>query len=72
MNIPPPQWPPPLTDWTSAPSITTQESEYPYQRQVREAPIGSITYSLRTWGKGRRQTFRAARASRFTRESLYS
>src|SRR3989337_4069896 len=72
MNIPPPQWPPPDTDCTGAPSSTIQELSYPYQRQVRDAPIGSMTYSASTPGSGRRQMLSAASASTLTRTSLYS
>ena len=42
------------------------------ERHVGDAPIGSITYSRRTSGSGRRQTLSAASASTFTRVSLYS
>src|SRR5215510_13032586 len=71
ISRPPPQWPPPLTDCTHWPSTLIQELSYPFQRQVLEAPIGSITRSLMTWGRGRRSTLRAASASTFTRTSLY-
>src|SRR2546426_184756 len=71
MNMPPPQWPPPLTDCTLWPSISTHEFSYPYQRHVDEAPIGSITSSRSTSGSGRRHTCRAASAIAFTRTSLY-
>ena len=36
-----------------------------------EAPIGSITYSFKTCGSGRRHTCRAASANKFTRTSLF-
>src|SRR5262245_44441424 len=72
MNIPPPQCPPPLTDWTASPSIRIHEFSYPYQRQLCEAPIGSITYSFNTCGSGRRQILSAASARTLTLTSLYS
>src|SRR6476620_7404082 len=71
MNMPQPQCPPPLTDWTFLPSISTHELSYPYQRQVDEAPIGSITSSRSTSGSDRRHTCSAASAITLTRTSLY-
>src|SRR6187431_62512 len=71
MNMPPPQWPPPVTDCTFFPSISTQELSYPYQRQVEDAPIGSMISSRSTSGSGLRQTCSAASASTLTRTSLY-
>src|SRR5262249_50087589 len=71
MNMPPPQCPPPVIDCIGAPSMTTQEFSYPYQRQVLDAPIGSMMFSLSTWGSGRRQTLKRASAIALTRTSLY-
>src|SRR2546422_10466600 len=71
MNMPPPQCPPPDTDCTGLPSSTIHEFSYPNQRQVLEAPIGSMMVSFSTCGSGRRQTLSAASASTLTRTSLY-
>src|SRR6185503_2928770 len=71
LNMPPPQCPPPLTDCIFWPSTSTHELSYPYQRQVDEAPIGSITSSRSTCGSGRRHTCSAASAITLTRTSLY-
>ena len=71
MNMPPPQWPPPVIDCIFWPSISTHEFSYPCHRQVDEAPIGSMMYSRSTSGSGRRHTFSAASASTLTRTSLY-
>src|SRR3954466_7294511 len=71
MNMPPPQWPPPLTDWTFLPSTSTHEFSYPYHRHVDEAPIGSMISSRSTSGSDLRQTCSAARAITLTRTSLY-
>src|ERR1700681_2226676 len=54
-----------------APSSTTQEFSYPNHRQVLEAPIGSMMFSFRTCGSGRRQTLRAASAITLVRVSLF-
>ena len=72
MNIPPPQCPPPLTLCTGCPSNTIHEFLYPVQRQVAEAPMGSIIVCFNTCGKGFRHTLVAARARAFTLTSLYS
>src|SRR5919106_3183236 len=56
----------------ATPSMRTQEFSYPYQRQVCEAPIGSITCSFSTCGRERRQTLSTASARTLTRTSLYS
>src|SRR4051794_17975944 len=56
INSPPPKCPPPLTDCIINPSIFTKELSYPYQRQVVEAPIGSIIFSFNTIGRGLRHT----------------
>src|SRR5437868_9392640 len=69
--MPPPQCPPPLTDCTFLPSMSTHELSCPYHRHVDEAPIGSITSSRSTSGSDRRHTCSAASASTFTRTSLY-
>src|SRR5438309_12063513 len=71
MNRPPPQCPPPLTDWTFLPSMSTHELSYPYHRHVDEAPIGSMISSRSTSGSGRRITCSAASDITLTRTSLY-
>src|SRR5258706_1530986 len=71
MKRPPPQCPPPDTDCITVPSSTTHEFSYPNQRHVLEPTMGSMIVYLSTCGSGRRQTLSAARASAFTRTSLY-
>ena len=63
--------PPPVTDWIFLPSIVTHELLYPSQRQVSDAPIGSMMAVFRICGSGSLAMCKAASASTFTRTSLY-